>query len=1019
MQDKVVGMRTRLFGNSLAAALVAFMLGLLVPLGSAWAEELPIGESFVVDGVTYAVTDAGEVSVGTGKVGQQAISREWSGALIIPETVAHDGESYRVTSVAAYACAGCTQLTEVSIPASVINLGFNSFGYCGTLDDSGAVPVYGGLRAVTFAGKSNLEFIGENAFIKDYALQAFTIPASVENISMRAFQDCFSFERFECEEGSNLKGIAMRAFAASMPVMDPATFSTHAMGPDQWPTTQSEQAPVKSYAHLKSVHLPASLTTLGNGAFENQRALVDLEWADGCEMTIIGEYAFQYCESLEHASVPAVLHAPEGLGPYAFQYCVSLKTFTYKGFVRAPYSGYSERGLFRGCGQLESVIYLTDKYHLPHGTSTTIDTGRSLFTDCNPNVYYRIVFYRSKADAEEQVDPIGEAIIRDGTPFSSLASNMIAQDELGPIVYSGAVPALEEGYGWASSLGGGSTPVTNAVAAYPAKATDLEGAALLLSETEFIYSGQPCTPDVVVKDAFDDVVAPDQYVLEWERKDADGNWVASDDSTSAGTMRVRARAIPGGSYSNVSSAVSFTITRLVEEDEFYVDGMMYTILTTAESGQPTVMLGDSYGYDRAVDAETAGVVTVPEIVYPSGSAVGYTVTQIAPNAFGASALESACGGITEVVLPGTIQVIGGGAFRNMTSLSSIVLPASLSVLKANAFANDKNLETVRFEGAEIDSIGIRAFANCESLSTITLPAIKKSFGSAAFENCVELQDVVFTGDVVASASNQFSGSDFVQHMVFCGNNPGFDLGSFTSCYARVSFEDAKHTPLGSADILVGTKLAEISSALPKKAVFAGAVPGLPKGSGPWVFAGEEEALTHAMLATAPALPASSSASADQAGTTNTSEGAGSSKSAASSSTGTKAAKGTTANVVAGKAYTAGTKTSKATYKVISVKKRTVAYKACKSTSKKSAVVPATVTIRGKKYTVVKVLSKAFASYKKLTTVTVKSKKITSFANAFKQSKVKTVKIPKTKRVSYKKLLTKKRCGRTVKIKLTA
>ena len=91
-------------------------------------------------------------------------------------------------------------------------------------------------------------------------------------------------------------------------------------------------------------------------------------------------------------------------------------------------------------------------------------------------------------------------------------------------------------------------------------------------------------------------------------------------------------------------------------------------------------------------------------------------------------------------------------------------------------------------------------------------------------------------------------------------------------------------------------------------------------------------------------------------------------------------------------------------------------------STKGVSIPASVSYSTSKYTkatynITGIYSKAFAK-SKATTVKVKSTKLTksTVKNCFKGSKVKTVKVPKAKYKAYKKIFTKKNCGKTVKVK---
>ncbi len=112
-----------------------------------------------------------------------------------------------------------------------------------------------------------------------------------------------------------------------------------------------------------------------------------------------------------------------------------------------------------------------------------------------------------------------------------------------------------------------------------------------------------------------------------------------------------------------------------------------------------------------------------------------------------------------------------------------------------------------------------------------------------------------------------------------------------------------------------------------------------------------------------------------------------------------------------------------TYKVTSASAKTAAFTKAKK-SKKSATVPATVTVNGVKLNVTSIAPKAFKGTK-VKTLTVKSKKLTkkSVKGSLKGSKVKTVKVKVGKKKEnkkyvkkYKKIFTKKNCGKKVKVK---
>lgn len=112
-----------------------------------------------------------------------------------------------------------------------------------------------------------------------------------------------------------------------------------------------------------------------------------------------------------------------------------------------------------------------------------------------------------------------------------------------------------------------------------------------------------------------------------------------------------------------------------------------------------------------------------------------------------------------------------------------------------------------------------------------------------------------------------------------------------------------------------------------------------------------------------------------------------------------------------------------TYKITSDKKGKRTVTLVKAKNAKSVVIPATIKYKGKTYSVNKIQAKAFKK-SKATKVTIKTKKLTkkTVRNALKGSKVKTIKVKVGKKKinkkfakKYKKIFTKKNCGKKVKV----
>ena len=103
-------------------------------------------------------------------------SGEYSGEIVIPESVEHEGTAYSVTSIGSYAFNYCSGLTSVTIGNSVTSIGTQAFEGCS------------GLTSVTIG--NSVTSIGDCAFADCYGLTSVTIPNSVTSIGGAAFYGC-------------------------------------------------------------------------------------------------------------------------------------------------------------------------------------------------------------------------------------------------------------------------------------------------------------------------------------------------------------------------------------------------------------------------------------------------------------------------------------------------------------------------------------------------------------------------------------------------------------------------------------------------------------------------------------------------------------------------------------------------------------------------------------------------------------------------------------------------------------
>ena len=75
-------------------------------------------------------SDGSSVSVTYQGADYSSYSNEYTGTVVIPETVTYNGKTYSVTSIGYSAFAYCSSLTSVTIPNSVTSIGNGAFKNC-------------------------------------------------------------------------------------------------------------------------------------------------------------------------------------------------------------------------------------------------------------------------------------------------------------------------------------------------------------------------------------------------------------------------------------------------------------------------------------------------------------------------------------------------------------------------------------------------------------------------------------------------------------------------------------------------------------------------------------------------------------------------------------------------------------------------------------------------------------------------------------------------------------------------
>ncbi len=314
---------------------------------------------FEVDGIYYNINGNNEVSVTYKGNNNSSYEDEYSGDVVIPETVTYNGKTYSVTSIGMLAFYECTNLWYITIPKSVKSIESLAFTGCTNLN---------GVYINDIAAWCNINYsseggwpltYAENLYLNGELVTELVIPDSITSIAYKAFANCKSIVNITIPEsvtsigydafngttwynnqpdGFVYAGKVLYKYKGTMPSGTSINIKEGTLG--------IAGGAFYDCTGLTSITIPNSVTSIGSWAFEDCSGLTSITIPNS--VTSIGDNAFSYCTGLTSITIPNSVTSIEN---YAFYDCSGLTSITIPNSVTSI--GYRA---FCSCSGLKKVI---------------------------------------------------------------------------------------------------------------------------------------------------------------------------------------------------------------------------------------------------------------------------------------------------------------------------------------------------------------------------------------------------------------------------------------------------------------------------------------------------------------------------------------------------------------------------------------------------------------------------------------------------------------------------------------
>ena len=712
-----------------------------------------------------------------------------------------------IKSIGSYAFRDCTVLVDIKLCSEVETIGAYAFYNCGNLQ-SIAIP-------------DNVTKIDNNTFENCSSLKSVSIGKNCTTISATAFNNATKLEKItvsaDNEKYSSVDGALLNKEKTSI-ILYPKSKSGEFVIPDT--VTSIADRAFSSCPNLTKITIGANVESVGAYAFSECNVLTEVVFKDSTiEKKVIGDYAFYNCQALSNVDFG---NAVTSIGKFAFTIDKSLESIEFPDSLESIGYGafsaytYGDRGSYVA-SSLKSVKFGSglksiDSYafYENRALNTVKFTGVAL-TSIGDRSFYNTAITEldlSGADASigmfafyncnslETVKLSGVKTIVSGSFYNCRKLTLVELSEnlttIGSFAFQSCV-ALKN-------------------IDIPNKVTKLNDDTFAnCTSLKNVSIGSGCTS--ISSEAFCNANAIEKITVAEDNKNftvVDGVLYNKDMTTlvlypknRSGEFAVpdTVTTIADYAFDNAPKLTKVTIGENVKSVGTSAFKNCNSLETVIFKGSDTVTktIGD-YAFNNCPVLTT---VDFGNAVKSIGNYAFYSCRSLNKLDFSKSSVKTigsyaftVCKSLESIEFPDSLESIGYGAFSTYTyghrssyvasSLKSVKFGSGLKSIADYAFYENRALNTVKFTGVALTSIGDRsfyntaiteldlsgtdtsidreAFYNCNSLETVKLSGVK-TINSYAFQQCASLETVNIGNDVETIGYYAFYNNNNLKQLV--------------------------------------------------------------------------------------------------------------------------------------------------------------------------------------------------------------------------------------------------------------